>query len=166
MRADVLGRKQKCHAFPSGIDNKPGLRFRRGGQHHARPDWQSVHGAPCLRAERDIGEQAFMDARTCSQAKVARIKHDHGGPKANNHAPCLQRLRLKLHRILVDQLDACVDSRGVVDVFNRDRSLGYGERGGHYFHVLRNFDRRSGWLVGYRADHRPASQPGHIAQET
>jgi len=70
------------------------------------------------------------------------MENDSCSPETNGHTPCLQRLLLQLQSFLVDQLDACIDHRRVVDGVNRYGRMG--EHGGafHIFQNLRISDRR------------------------
>jgi hypothetical protein len=143
MCADLLRREQERNALPAGVDNKAGLRSRLRGQHHTGADRQPIHRSFCLRAERDVGEQALADPRTGPKAKIGRLKRDRGGFETHEHLACAKRRRLKLHDIPVDQLDVCARDRVVADLDNRDRRVGNSSGGSHGFRVLRNSDRPS-----------------------
>ena len=74
MCANVLEREQDRNALPSGIGNKPRLRFRRRDHQQVGPDRQPVY-RPCRgRAESDVGEQTLADARAGPHAKVRRME--------------------------------------------------------------------------------------------
>jgi hypothetical protein len=133
-------------SFPSGIDNKPRLRFRRRDDQQAGPGRQPVY-RPCRgRAERDVGEQTLAGARAGPHAKVRRMEHDCGGFETDDHSSCPKWPRLKLYHILIDQLDARAGGRGIADLDHPD--CGRDNGAFHDFYVLRNSDRRSGRPAG------------------
>jgi hypothetical protein len=71
------------------------------------------------------------------------MEDDCGGIETNGHSSCSKRRRLKLHRILVDQLDARAGGRRVADLDDGDRRLANVDLTFHYFALLRNSDRPS-----------------------
>jgi hypothetical protein len=70
------------------------------------------------------------------------MEQNRGRLETDDHSSCPKRPRLKLHHILVDQLDTRAGSRRVADLDNRDGTLGEGGGGFHDGCVLRNSDRR------------------------
>jgi hypothetical protein len=71
------------------------------------------------------------------------MKHDRSGIEANDHSSRSKRHRLKLHHILIEQLDACANDSGVADLDNGDRRLASGDERFHHVLALRISDRRS-----------------------
>jgi len=69
------------------------------------------------------------------------MEQDRGGLETDDHASCSKWPRLKLHHILVDQLDTCGGGRRLADLDDRDGRLAYGGDGFHDGCVLRNSDK-------------------------
>ena len=71
------------------------------------------------------------------------MEDDRNGIETNSDSSRSKRRRLKLHRILVDQLDARAGGRRVADLDDGDCRLGDVDLTFHHFALLRNSDRPS-----------------------
>ena len=70
------------------------------------------------------------------------MEDDRGGIEMNDYSSCPKRRPLKLHRILVDQLDARAAAAGSLISTTVTARLRDGDGALHYFRLLRNSDRR------------------------
>ena len=132
VREEVLRRQQERDALPTGVGDEADLRPRLRGQHQTRADRQAVDRPRRLRPEGDVGDQA--ERALCASAREGWSNGTRRRrPRDERSLVAPEKAGMKLHRILVDQLDACSGSRGIVELGDRDRRAGVVAAGSRLF---------------------------------